>query len=98
MSNGKTGIVAKDKEVFLLLVYTLGQLKSFFLWCYMKIDSNQFIKIKMVYVNFWSKSSNFVPKPHAVTGCDTTSHKFNVKMAHIQGCKNPSNLTFNVHS
>ena len=52
MSNDKTGIVAKDKEVFLFLVYALGQLKGFFRSCYMDIDSNQSIKIRIIYVKF----------------------------------------------
>ena len=48
MSNETTVVVAKDTDVFLLLIYALEQLNCFLLpWC-MAIDFNQFIKIEMI--------------------------------------------------
>lgn len=44
----------------------------------MKIDSNQFINIKMIYDNSGSEISDIVPEIHPINGCDNTSWKFNV--------------------
>ena len=45
----------------------------------MKIDSNQFINIRMIYDNLGNEISDVVFEPHAITGCDITSEKFNVE-------------------
>ena len=51
MSDEAAVIVAKDMEVVLVVVYVSEQLECFLPpWC-MTIDSNQFVKIKMIYDN-----------------------------------------------
>ena len=52
-------VVAKYRNLFLILVDALGSLKCFLQSCYMKIDFNQFININMVYDNLGSKISAF---------------------------------------
>lgn len=81
MSNEAAAIVAKDKDVpLLLLTYALGQLK-FVLppqW-YMKINSNQFINTDVIWQNNLVRELSHVPPQlHSITSCDTTSYKFNV--------------------
>lgn len=83
MGNETGVIVAKDRNVFLLLIYALEQLDCFLLsWC-MAIDSNQLIKIKMIYDNLVSETSDVVQELHATTSCDTTSCKINVEKVHV---------------
>ena len=43
MSNKAAVIVSKDANVFLFLIYALGQLECLLLQWYMKIDSSRFI-------------------------------------------------------
>ena len=62
MSNEAAVIVAKDKDVFLLLIYALSQLECFLPQWYMKVDLSQFINIKMIYNNLGSEISDIVPK------------------------------------
>ena len=65
--------------VFLILIYALGQLESFLLLCYMKIDFNQIINISLIYDNLGSEIFDVVSGLHAITGRDTTSYKVNVE-------------------
>ena len=82
MSNEAEAIDAKDTDVFLLLIHVLEQLKCFLpSWC-MAIDSNQFIKIRMIYNSLVSKIYD-VPELHATTSCGATSYKFNLEKVHI---------------
>ena len=82
MSNEAAVIDAKDAGVFLLLICALEQLKCFLLSWYMATDSNQFIKIKMMYSIFVSEIYD-VQELHAAINCDTTSYKFNVEKLHV---------------
>ena len=83
ISNKAIVIVAKDADAFLLLIYVLEQLECFLLpWC-MAIDSNHFIKIKMIFDNLVSEICYVFPELHATTSCNTTSYKFNVEKVHI---------------
>ena len=81
MSNEAAAIVAKDKDVpLLLLTYALGQLK-FVLppQRYMKINSNQFINTDVIWQNNLVRELSHVPPQlHSIISCDTTSYKFNV--------------------
>ena len=45
----------------------------------MKIDSNQFINIKMIYKNLGSEIFDVIPELYAITGCATTSYKYNIE-------------------
>ena len=83
MSNETTVNVAKDTDVFLLLIYALEKLDCFLRPGCMAIDSNQFIKIKMIYDNLVSEISDFVQELHGTTICDTTSYKTNVEIVHV---------------
>lgn len=65
--------------VFLILIYALGQLESFLLLCYIKIDFNQIINISLIYDNLGSEIFDVVSGLHAITGRDTTSYKVNVE-------------------
>ena len=49
----------------------------------MKIDSNQFIKINMVYDNLGSEISDVVTELYAINGYNTKSYKFNVEKVHV---------------
>ena len=49
----------------------------------MAIDSNQLIKIKMIYDNLVSEISDVVQELRATTSCDTTSYKNSVESVHI---------------
>ena len=62
----------------------LGQLESFLPppW-YMKIDSNYFININMLYDNLGNEISYVVLRLYALTGYHTTSYKFNVRKVHV---------------
>ena len=81
MSNEAEAIDARDTDVFLLLTHVLEQLKCFLPpWC-MTIDSNQFIKSRMIYNSLVSEIYD-VSELHATTSCDTTSYKFNVEKVH----------------
>ena len=51
MSDEAAVIVAKDMEVVLVVVYASEQLECFLPQWWMTIDSNQFVKIKMIYDN-----------------------------------------------
>ena len=82
MSNEAAVIDAKDAGVFLLLICALEQLKCFLLSWYMATDSNQFIKIKMMYSIFVSEIYD-VQELRATINCDTTSYKFNVEKLHV---------------
>ena len=83
MSNEAAVIDAKDTDDFLLLICALEQLKCFLpSWC-MATDSNQFIKIKMMYSIFVSEICDVVQELHATINCDTTSYKFNVEKLHV---------------
>ena len=82
MSNEAAVIDAKDTDDFLLLICALEQLKCFLpSWC-MATDSNQFIKIKMMYSIFLSEIYD-VQELRANINCDTTSYKFNVEKLHV---------------
>lgn len=61
----------------------------------MKIDSDHFTNIKMIYDNLGSKISDVVLELGAIHGCDTTSYKSNDEKVHVlkKVCKDPS-LTF----
>ena len=54
----------------------------------MKIDSDQFTNIKMIYDIFGSKISEL----NAITGCDTKSYKSNAEKVYVlkKVCKDPS--------
>ena len=47
MSNEATVIVVKDADVFLLLIYSLGQLEFFISPLYLNTDSDQSINFKV---------------------------------------------------
>ena len=49
MNNEVAFILIKDADVFLLLIYALGQLECFLPPWFMKIDSNQLININVNY-------------------------------------------------
>ena len=73
MSNKTAVVVAKDIDVFLLLIYALEQLKCFLPpWC-MVIGSNQFVKIKMIDDSVVSEISDVVQELHVTTSWDTAS-------------------------
>ena len=48
MSNEEAVIVAKDTDVFFLLIYALGQLEYVLSTRDVKIDTDQFISIDMI--------------------------------------------------
>ena len=50
--------------------------------------------IRIIYNNLRSEMSDFVPGLHVITGCDTTSYKFNGEMVQIfkKICKDPSSI------
>ena len=86
-------VVAKYRDLFLILVDALGSLKCFLQSCYMKIDFNQFININAVYENLGSKISAFFP---ATFSHLLSNHiiKLNVGNVHSfkKVCKQPSSL------
>ena len=96
LSNEKKqlSIVAKDTDLFLLLIFALGHLESFLSPRHMKIDCNQFINITIIYDNLGSEISDNIPKLHATIGCETTSYKFNIENLYVfeKVFKDPSNL------
>ena len=67
MTNEAAVIVAKDTDVCLRLIYACEQLDCFLPPCCMAIDSNHFIKIKMIYSNLVGEISDFVQELHATT-------------------------------
>ena len=85
MSNKAAVIITIYTDVFLLLIYALGQSECFLPPWYMKIHSNQFININMIYDNLGTKISDVIPQLHDIdiTGCNTTSYKFNVGMVRV---------------
>ena len=60
-------IFTKDTGLFLFLIYDLGQLKCFLPPWYMRIDSYQFINIKIIYDNLGSEISDIVSELHPNT-------------------------------
>ena len=83
MSNEATVVVAKDTDVFLLLICASEKLDCFLLPVCMAIDSNQLIKIKMICGNLVSEISDFIQELHGTTSCDTTSYKTNFEIVHV---------------
>ena len=53
MDNEVGFIVIKDVDVFLLLIYALGQLECFLPPRFMKIDSNHLININIITTKSW---------------------------------------------
>ena len=76
-------------DVFLLLIYLWSQLKCFPPPSYMKIDSNHFSNIDMIYYNLGSKTSDVLSRLNAITVCDTR-HTTNVGKDRVfkKVCKN----------
>ena len=79
MNNKAAVIVAKDADVYLPLIYALGQLECFLQSWYLKIDYNQLINIKMIYNNSVSEIFDFLCQLRVIIGSDTMSYKFNVE-------------------
>ena len=64
-------IVAKDTDVFVLLVYVYSKLQPCSKW-YMKIDHDKYLDIGKVKKYLGSKISSYLPQLLSLTGCDTT--------------------------
>ena len=71
MNNKAAVIVAKDADVYLPLIYALGQLECFLQSWYLKIDYNQLINIKMIYNNSVSEIFASYVLSLVVTPCPT---------------------------
>ena len=93
MSKSPAVIVAKDTDVFILLAYAICHQGTPPSW-YMKIDTNQFINIAMIYDSLGSEICSMLPQLHAITGCDTTAYKFNTGKVRVLNkvTKDPSCL------
>ncbi len=70
-------IVAKDTDVFILMVYAYCMERPKAKW-YMKIDHDRFIDIEKVVKFLGDTVSKQLPAIHALTGCDTTSSFFGI--------------------
>eukprot|EP00794_Sanderia_malayensis_P012581 gene12581-biopygen10020 len=70
-------VVAKDTDVFVLLVYAMQNCSPSEEW-YMCIDNNKYVKIRNIIQRFGSKICNALPQVHAITGSDATAYKYNV--------------------
>ena len=70
-------IVAKDTNVFVLLVYAIEKVVPEFPW-FMQIDQERFVDIRKVTDHIGSSICQSLPQLHAITGCDTTAYKFNI--------------------
>ena len=70
-------VVAKDTDVFVLLVHAMQKCKPTNEW-FMFIDKEKFVKIRKIVEKFGSKVCCVLPQIHAMTGCDTTAYKYNV--------------------
>ena len=64
-------IVVKYVDMFLLLIYALGQMECFLRRWYLKTDFNQFVNISMIFENLGSSLFDVIPQLHTLTGCDT---------------------------
>ena len=70
-------IVAKDTDVFVLMIYALNKIKPSYNW-FTNIDSEKFIEITSIVDFLGSTLSSVLPQLHAITGCDTTAYKHNI--------------------
>ena len=68
-------VVAKDRDVFQILLYVMTQLPVIPDW-YVKIQEEQFVSLRKIYDHFGQDVCSSLPQLHAVTGPDTTSYKF----------------------
>ena len=71
LQNTNVVIVAKDTDVFVLLVYVYSKLQPCSKW-YMKIDHDKYVDIGKVNKYLGSKISSYLPQWLSLTGCDTT--------------------------
>ena len=70
-------IVAKDTDVFVLLLYAIQKCKPTNEW-FMCINNEKIVTIRGIAETFGSKICCVLPQIHAITGCDTTAYKHNV--------------------
>ena len=86
-------IVAKDTDVLILLHYGMTQ-KSALKELYMKIYHYKYMDVRVIFEKVGSEVCKTLPQLHAITGCDTTTYKFNVGKvkAYRKVVKNVSSL------
>ena len=70
-------VVAKDTDVFVLMVYAYNKLQPCSKW-YMKIDHEKYVDISKVSNHLGTEISSYLPQLHSLTGCDTTSFFYGV--------------------
>ena len=68
-------VVAKDTDVFVLMVYAYCVQKPAHKW-YMKIDHDKYVDIDKVVDYLGEEIATKLSEIHALTGCDTTSSFF----------------------
>ena len=90
------GFVLKQQlmmEKISLITYVFGQSECFLRPRYMKIDSNQLINAGMSKGSWESEILILFFQLHGITGCGTTSYKFNTEQIHVlKVCKDASSL------
>ena len=79
MSNEAAVIVAKRYGLVFTSNFWFRSIRICFPIWNLKIDFDQFINIPMIYDNLESEVSDSLPQLYAVSGCNTTSYKSNVR-------------------
>ncbi len=75
--NTNVVVVAKDTDVFVLMVYAYCIEKPSKKW-FLKIGHEKYVDIRKVVDYLGEEISKNLPSIHAITGCDTTSAIFGV--------------------
>ena len=70
-------IVANDTDVFILLLYAMTFKRNSCKW-YTSFYTNEYIDLGKVYESYGYEICRYLSQFHAITGCDTTSYRFNV--------------------
>ena len=93
MSNKAAVVIAIYTDVFLLVIYALGQSECLLPPWYMKIHSKS-VNIKMIYDNLGTKISDVIPQLYDtdITGCNT--RHINLMLGWCEFIKIPLFLTF----